>query len=945
MPLQLEDELLQAVKDGEEALVQMLLQAEADPNAGAWARSGHTAVSQAIMNGHEKILDELLNHGHLYGMVEERGPQKIPQRPAQTNRSLRSSFGDWVARVQLAAVRAMCSWGPKEHDWMPPAERTFRAILRSTAGTESMVLKLLDAGMLASQPYGRSEVARKLFELSLDKCWPTLTGSLLSKSVSVDSGPDETFKECCWPSFIGTMAEIWPDIDAQRLPEFLLYRRRVLSFLDGSYIERARPVSTWVSLVNSPRFHELSQSVSDRDQAICAAMLHIIRKSGASPFKRDHDGMDCLSYVVRASYPDFVFEAVLQAWYDAREALSSTMAATVTSSALCTAINYIQPDLERITRLLDSGFSPEWEDNEGRTPLWKAAYMNGDREVIDLLLRRHANPDNGGSKGYPPILRTLHDNSHKKFVAFLEAGADANALNVDGRSILQVVLELDPGTEVLKSLCLESLIRHNVQIWNEETQSAPALDIMARQPNSPGFSEYIFRLLIEHIPSKLRQHCYDRALRAAVRTPRWAMSVIDLSLFTIFLLLQYGADPCVVTDTNGTLLHSICSRWHSTSSGHKWRTEFYCLLKRKLIDINARDKNGNTALSLAVQGAHRDFVFLLLSHGANPNTKNNKQKTPLEILLGSKCDDYSIACSHDEIEGDSVNDQYRGERGQAEWHFTLRSRRMEVMESLNREEVFQSLREYGADLNVLQEETGRNLLMMACENRNSVLAANILYSVGERDISGLLRHRDMSGQTAYHLAARAGCTKTMRTLLTPFEIFQPTPNVWRAMAVEGERQLFATEDDSEITTAKARRAAYRQVEEWERAGVGVPSFMKGNVVQMDRPDVPRMTIGSAARKEWDNICLPNVTVTEWDAPRHRQNPSYPNGPQYQGLKTPLQLAAENGHLEVVKLLLSALELECEDVQQAADLALEKDFYDIHAELCDYSSVERPDVGA
>ncbi|KAF2159172.1 hypothetical protein M409DRAFT_30311 [Zasmidium cellare ATCC 36951] len=153
------------------------------------------------------------------------------------------------------------------------------------------------------------------------------------------------------------------------------------------------------------------------------------------------------------------------------------------------------------------------------------------------------------------------------------------------------------------------------------------------------------------------------------------------------------------------------------------------LLAREEIDINARDWQGCTTLSLAVQSRHRDFTLLLLEYGADPNIKDDKGQVPIQKLFDDKIGEYSITCSREEVDGDSLEDYYHGERGQAGWHFVSRSRRIDIMKSLDQEEIFQALVREGADLDTL-DINDRNLLMLACLRGNSVLAANLLYAVG-----------------------------------------------------------------------------------------------------------------------------------------------------------------------------------------------------------------------
>jgi len=53
-------------------------------------------------------------------------------------------------------------------------------------------------------------------------------------------------------------------------------------------------------------------------------------------------------------------------------------------------------------------------------------------------------------------------------------------------------------------------------------------------------------------------------------------------------------------------------------------------------DVNARAKNGDTALSFAVAQCNMGCAKFLLSKGANPNTKDCDGETPLDIAVLNK---------------------------------------------------------------------------------------------------------------------------------------------------------------------------------------------------------------------------------------------------------------------------------------------------------------------
>jgi ankyrin repeat protein len=76
-------------------------------------------------------------------------------------------------------------------------------------------------------------------------------------------------------------------------------------------------------------------------------------------------------------------------------------------------------------------------------------------------------------------------------------------------------------------------------------------------------------------------------------------------------LLADGADPNVFEEERGSPLH-----W----AAEKGRIDVVKeLLKHPDIDPNIRDKDGRTALSLAVSENKKEIVEVLLAHGANPS--------------------------------------------------------------------------------------------------------------------------------------------------------------------------------------------------------------------------------------------------------------------------------------------------------------------------------------
>ncbi|XP_023313907.1 alpha-latrotoxin-Lh1a-like isoform X2 [Trichogramma pretiosum] len=103
------------------------------------------------------------------------------------------------------------------------------------------------------------------------------------------------------------------------------------------------------------------------------------------------------------------------------------------------------------------------------------------------------------------------------------------------------------------------------------------------------------------------------------------------------LLLRSGADPNLTNKDGSTPLHFICK-------GHemRYRDDVFAEIlfeideddkyRRHPVQVDARDKLGQTPLHVALFRNSRDLIELLLNNGANPNLANSEGLTPLHII-------------------------------------------------------------------------------------------------------------------------------------------------------------------------------------------------------------------------------------------------------------------------------------------------------------------------
>ena len=246
------------------------------------------------------------------------------------------------------------------------------------------------------------------------------------------------------------------------------------------------------------------------------------------------------------------------------------------------------------TRAVEKALTPSLvnaADPSGSTPLHHAAGF-GNLAIMKALLANGAAVNAKNRRASTPLHWAILDEAKVRLL--LDAGADKNARQADGRSLVYQAASIANSTSILR-LLLEKGADPNAPTANGQT---PLINASGRGDVDA------MRLLIDAKANvNAKSGTGGDALMAAAnsRNPR-----------AVALLLDLGADPKAATKKNESALHN------AATAGV---TESVQLLLAKGANPNLADDRGYTPLMYAAasEAMNAASVKLLLDRGADPN--------------------------------------------------------------------------------------------------------------------------------------------------------------------------------------------------------------------------------------------------------------------------------------------------------------------------------------
>ena len=261
-----------------------------------------------------------------------------------------------------------------------------------------------------------------------------------------------------------------------------------------------------------------------------------------------------------------------------------------------------------LTFLLDKKVDLNIKSTSGATPLHEAA-RGGKIEIINLLLDHGADVNAVDAKGNTPLHTGIPSQVHREVVTLLlENGADPNRRDEHGDTPLHVALVLNRSTEVVQALLSGG---SDVHIRNIDGKTPLYIAVQEKRN--------------EAIPVLLS---YGSEIFAADNSGTTPFDVASKANDNTFRLL-ITPETVIQRDSAGnTMLHAAVKNRGNPQ-------QISGILDQKAA-VDARNRDGDTALHIAVRMNQKENGEFLISRGSNIFSLNSAGHSPLYIAFTSK---------------------------------------------------------------------------------------------------------------------------------------------------------------------------------------------------------------------------------------------------------------------------------------------------------------------
>ena len=340
-------------------------------------------------------------------------------------------------------------------------------------------------------------------------------------------------------------------------------------------------------------------------------VVQILLARKANTFKQNSKRQTLVSQLASLPHKDFVHGHIETVRALLKAGISVDDTDNLRMSALHHAMGMSNPKIAQ--ELLRSGADPMLQDAIWWTPLHHAA--RNDKECSELLLEYKADPQISDDFGCTPFhIAVKHGKTDVMDVLWRAAPNVIRRSSNSGKTPLHLAHDDQASTEWL--------LAHDVEVDAKDKSGQTSL-MTAAQSRS---SDVVSLLLSHHADPQLRDNSGKTALHCAAE--EGSVAVAQSLLEKDVSIINY------IDGRQRSALHIAIQREHLDFAG-------ILLLRQPHIDIDLQDRDGNTALLLAVSAGSRmqGFVQLIIEAGPDTELRNKRGQTALLIAVGDDNED------------------------------------------------------------------------------------------------------------------------------------------------------------------------------------------------------------------------------------------------------------------------------------------------------------------